>query len=162
MTEETETPGFDMEAAVASVADGLGLGQKDEDELPEGKPETETAAAPAGDTTTVPTKEGEPPAGAVAAPRPAPKSWAKEYHEDWSKLTPKQQEYIEKREKDMLDGTEQWRSEASVAKQYKEILAPYKPMFAAAGIDEAKDTNRSTIAKSVTGSSILKRRRSTN
>ncbi len=139
--------GFDMDSAVASIADGLGLTEP-EDDLPEGKPEgdappTESDAAAAPDDASLsvpPSKEGGVPSGAAAAPTPRapPKSWAKEYHEDWSKLTPKQQEYIEKREKDMLDGTEEWRSEAKYSKQIKEMLAPYRPMFAAAGIDETQ------------------------
>lgn len=133
--------GFDMDAAVASVADGLGLTAPVEDELPEGKPEGkpegEGTAAPADDLSAAPSKEGAEPASAAApTPRAPPKSWAKEYHEDWSKLTPRQQEYVEKREKDFLDGNEQYRGEAGFAKEFKDILIPYKPMLAAMGVDE--------------------------
>jgi hypothetical protein len=70
--------------------------------------------------------------------RPPPKSWAKDYHEDWSKLTPKQQEYIEKREKDFLDGLEQYKTDALTAKQFKEVLTPYKAMLSAQGVNETQ------------------------
>ena len=130
---------FDMDSAVADVASGLGLGQSTHDEPEIEKPDEqpdlfEAAAAPEGHTPTPSPDQGAAPQAAAAPTiKPPPKSWAKEYHEDWAKLTPKQQDYIEKREKDFLDGTEQYRGEANYSKQIKDMLAPYRPMFAAAG-----------------------------
>lgn len=136
----TDEPEFDMEAAVSDVASGLGFGEVED--LPESKPETDDAieldpaAPPAGGDRPAPSKEGAAPASEAAAPRAPPKSWAKETHEQWAKLDPTTQEYIEKREKDFLDGNEQYRGEASYAKEFKDIIAPYKPMLAAMGVDE--------------------------
>ena len=155
---ETGDTGFDMESAVASIADGLGLQKEPEgDELPEGKPEGEVeteseaesekaerardkdgkfAAASAKDTTTPTAKPRVTEADPAATPRPAPKSWAKETHERWAKLDKDTQDYIEKREKDFLDGTEQYRGEATFAKEFKDVINPYRPMLAAMGVSE--------------------------
>jgi hypothetical protein len=126
--------GFDMESAVADIGSSLGFDKPDEDDEPEAKTGDLFAETESVEPEPVVAAEPEP----VVEDRPPPKSWAKEYHEDWGKLTQKQQEYIEKREKDFLDGTEQYRSDAGTAKQYREILAPYKPMLAAQGVSETQ------------------------
>ncbi len=78
----------------------------------------------------------EKPAEPAPEVRPPPKSWAKDMHEEWAKLTPKAQEYYEQREKQMLDGLEQYKGDAGYAKQLKEIVTPYKPMLDAMGVSE--------------------------
>jgi hypothetical protein len=147
---------FDMDSAVADLADSMGLGHEPEGEqadLPletEGEKDTEgrerdetgkftkkdTTGEPAKDLAAAPSKEGADLASAPAGPRAAPKSWAKEQHERWAKLDKDTQDYIEKREKDFLDGTEQYRGEAGFAKEMKELITPYRPMLAAMNVSE--------------------------
>ena len=67
-----------------------------------------------------------------------PKSWAKEQHEKWAKIPPEAQEYIELREKQMLDGIEQYKEYHAVGKTISDVIAPYRPMLAASGTDPAK------------------------
>lgn len=128
---------FDMTAAVASIADGLGLTEPD-DEVPAVELEDHAGDSVAEDVIASPSNEGVVPAAETPAPRAAPKSWAKEQHERWGKLDKDTQDYIEKREKDFLDGSEQYRGEAGYAKQLKGIIDPYKPMLAAMGVDETQ------------------------
>lgn len=130
MTIEMEEQPIDMEAASNEVAGGLGLGIEIP-ETPEGaEPALEGAEAPA----------AEAPAPVVEA-RPAPRSWAKEYHEDWAKLPPKAQEYIELREKQMHEGLEQYKGDSGFGKTMREAITPYKAMLAAQGVDEVKATS---------------------
>lgn len=70
--------------------------------------------------------------------RAPPKSWAKDYHEHWEKLDPKVQEYVELREKQMLDGIEQYKEHFAFGKTMKDVITPYRALIAAQGIDEAK------------------------
>lgn len=120
---------IDMEEAANEVASGLGLGiETDNTEDATGVPETPE------------TPEGQPPAQQVEV-RPAPRSWAKEQHEHWAKLDPKAQDYIELREKQMLDGLEQYKGDSGFGKSMREAMTPYKAMLAAQGVDEVKATS---------------------
>lgn len=83
------------------------------------------------------------PKNTVAAPkavlpsstvRQAPKSWAKDVHPVWEKIDPKGQEYIEKREKDFLDGLEQYKGAAQYAAEMHKVLAPYQPLLQAKNV----------------------------
>lgn len=67
--------------------------------------------------------------------REAPKSWAKEQHEVWAKLPPEAQNYIEHREKQMLDGIEEYKEFAHYGRELNNVIAPYSPMFEQAGVD---------------------------
>lgn len=67
--------------------------------------------------------------------RDAPKSWAKEQHEVWSKLPPEAQDYIEHREKQMLDGIEEYKEYAHYGRELNNVISPYTPMFEQAGVD---------------------------
>lgn len=68
--------------------------------------------------------------------RPAPKSWPKEMHEFWGKTDPKVQDYWETREKQMLDGLDQYKGDANLGRTLKEVITPYKPILESAGLDE--------------------------
>jgi hypothetical protein len=78
------------------------------------------------------------PAATAVTVRNPPKSWAKEYHEPWSKIDPKVQEYVELREKQMLDGIEQYKDFSGFGKAMRDVITPYKALIAAQGIDEPK------------------------
>jgi hypothetical protein len=67
--------------------------------------------------------------------RPAPKSWAAEQHPTWNALPPSAQDYIEKREKDFLNGLEQYKSAATFGKSLHEVVAPFQAILDQQGID---------------------------
>lgn len=69
------------------------------------------------------------------ATREAPKSWAKEQHEVWAKLPPEAQDYIEHREKQMLEGIEEYKEYAQYGRALNNVISPYQAMFDQAGID---------------------------
>ena len=76
----------------------------------------------------------------VAEPEPeivstAPKSWPKEMHDHWAKMPKETQDYWVVREKQMLDGLEQYKGDAGFAKQIKEALNPYMATINALGVD---------------------------
>jgi hypothetical protein len=122
---------FDMDSAVASVASGLGIGASDgaqESVEPQAEvTEPQTDKAPAAESAA---KQPD-----AAPARPAPKSWAKEYHEHWAKLDAKVQDYIEKREKQMLDGLEQYKTDAAFAREIRDVITPYLQHIQAQGIE---------------------------
>lgn len=66
---------------------------------------------------------------------PPPKTWPKEMHDHWAKTPKEVQDYWNTREKQMLDGLEQYRGDATFAKQIKETLNPYMATINALGID---------------------------
>lgn len=126
--EETANSGFDIGAAMDTVASAMV--PETSDASPE-EPVHETAKTELSDTETEPVSEHETP-----AVRPPPKSWAKEKHEIWSKLPPDAQDYYEQREKQMLDGLEQYKGDATYARQLKEVVTPYKAMLESMGVSE--------------------------
>jgi len=69
---------------------------------------------------------------------PMPPSWKKEWEPDW-KLTPKQarQRFME-REKQMLDGLEQYKGDAGYGRSLREVFNPYQDFLKQQGVDEAK------------------------
>jgi hypothetical protein len=123
-TESTDST-FDMDSAVTSIASDLGF--KEEPEAPEAE-ENEIPAVGSEEVSET-TEETKP---AIKEP---PKSWAKDYHEPWSKLDPKVQEYIETREKQMLDGIEQYKEHSGLGKQLKDVITPYDAILRAQGVD---------------------------
>lgn len=66
---------------------------------------------------------------------PPPKTWPKEMHEHWGKTPKEVQNYWNTREKQMLDGIDQYREDATFAKQIKETLNPYMATINALGVD---------------------------
>lgn len=68
----------------------------------------------------------------------APKSWPKEMHVHWP-TTPKEvRQYWKTREKQMLDGLEQYKSNATYGESLKKVLDPYVPHLKAANIQESE------------------------
>lgn len=116
----TET-GFDMAAAVESIGAQLFPPESSE---PDGANDVDSVA--------------EAPVPIADAPhvRQAPKSWAKDVHDVWAKIDPAAQDYIEKREKDFLNGLEQYKSEAEMARTFKQVVTPYQQTLKQLGIDE--------------------------
>lgn len=102
-----------------------------------------------GDTTTFDEPEDVPEQTAEPAEAPvenvqretldeAPKSWAKDKHAIWQTMTPEAREYYKTREKQMLDGLEQYKTHNEFGKQLKDVFTPYKAYLDQNGIDEVK------------------------
>ena len=137
LEEEAGDTGLDIDSSVADIASGLGLGGDVGDES------TDTLAGAESTETLAGAESADSLAGAEASemaspPRAAPKSWAKDYHEHWGKIDPKAQEYIELREKQMLDGLEQYKGDSGFGKTMREVMTPYKAILSAQGLDEPK------------------------
>lgn len=137
--EENDTPEFDMDAAVEDVAAGLGLSRTDSADTESAQDDTAT------DETTE--QQDAPQSGAEAdeqaqqtAPTTlnVPQSWAKEHHQTWAGLPPQAQSYIALREKQMLDGLEQYKGHATIGRQMTEAIQPFMPALQQRGIDPAK------------------------
>lgn len=134
--EEVDT-GFDLSASMDSIAGKMGLDVAGYE--PEAEPAKEPAEAAAAPVDKAPADKA--PAQAAAdpnavAPLPPPKSWKQEKHELWSKLPRDAQEYYTEREKQFLDGIEQYKGDAGYARQLREIITPYRATLAAQGISE--------------------------
>lgn len=117
---------FNVDAAVEEIGAGLGLGTDEPDtpDTPEVPAATETPAAPVTPET--------------PAVREAPKSWAKDTHEVWNALPDAAKAQIELREKQILDGLDQYKEHAGFGKQMREAVQPFEQMIRQHGLDEPK------------------------
>lgn len=68
----------------------------------------------------------------------APASWSKDQHENWAKVPPEAQQYIELREKQMLDGIEQYKQGHAYAQELQRVIEPYKDMLQHFGASESQ------------------------
>lgn len=131
-----------IDSGVAEISASLGLGKEAPPDTPIEEPDQPDAPltddAPDGEEPVRAPEGDEPPVAAAPVAKSAPKSWAKEMHESWSKLDPKIQEYIEKRENQIHEGIAQYREHHTLGKTLNDVISPYRPMIQAAGIDEAK------------------------
>lgn len=73
---------------------------------------------------------------APSASLQAPTSWTTEAKAEWSKLPPKIQEHILKREKDVAKGFEEKGREANFGKSIRQTLAPHRNDYEASGMNE--------------------------
>lgn len=69
---------------------------------------------------------------------PAPKSWPKEMHDHWGKTPKEVRDYWNVREKQMLEGLDQYKGDAAYGKSMKEAITPYMALIQAQGIDAPK------------------------
>jgi hypothetical protein len=121
--ESSESEGYDVE----SHSDDLAADLFPASERNEPNDEPELSAEP----------EGQEP---VAEPEPeivstAPKSWPKDMHDHWGTMPKEAQDYWTVREKQMLDGLEQYKGDAGYGKQMKDAIAPYTALIQAQGIE---------------------------
>jgi hypothetical protein len=128
------------EAAAGIAADLFGSEPEEKVDAPAETPEVPEVADTTEAAETDPATDRRTDQPVVTAPvvRAPPKSWAKDYHEHWGKMDPKAQEYVELREKQMLDGIEQYKEHFAFGKTMKDVITPYKALIASQGIDEAK------------------------
>lgn len=145
MAEQAE---LNMEEAVSSIASDIGLGQSDESgQEHEDSTSADLAAGTGESGASEQTQEhGDDPAAkqeqsdsgdAQNQGRQAPKAWAKEKHELWGKLDPAAQEYIEQRERQMVEGLSQYAESAKFAKAVKEVIGPHMEVIKAQNIEPA-------------------------
>lgn len=136
-----EQTGFDMDSAVERLGNEL-FPEVDTPE-PE-KPATETVAEalieqPKEEAVVQTTTETTPPATTTTTPEPttgtAPKSWPKEMHEHWAKTPPQVQQYWQTREKQMLDGLDQYKQAATFGKTFHDVVSPYHEDFVRHGVE---------------------------
>lgn len=119
---ETGDTGFDLDSSLNTIASGLGLSTPGHEPEPE---ETEVSDV-AVDQVAAPE---------VVALDP-PKSWSQDKHELWKTLPRDAQDYYNTREKQFLDGLEQYKGEATYAKQLRDVLTPYSPFLKSQGVSE--------------------------
>ncbi len=135
---EASDTGFDLDASFDAVSKELatepGAAEAGAEASAEGKEQEGQEAEASAENDAVAMAAA---ANAANTPREPPKSWSKEYHDEWAKLTPRVQDYYIQREKQMLDGLDQYKNDATMARQFKEILTPYAPMLQSMGLKEA-------------------------
>jgi hypothetical protein len=67
-----------------------------------------------------------------------PKSWPKETKESWAAIPQAAKDQIKLREKQMLDGLDQYKNDANYGKSLKEALNPYQQVIRETGLNEAQ------------------------
>jgi hypothetical protein len=82
-----------------------------------------SSAEPASEPAASPTPDATP---AELAALEVPKSWPQEMHEHWGTTPRKVQEYWQTREKQMLDGLEQYKIRAQLAQEFEKTVNPFQ------------------------------------
>lgn len=128
---------FDMDKAVSDLGAGLGFESEGIDDFPDGVDETLEADDVNLDDET-PTEVSEPEIVAETVEDDFPKSWPKETKESWGTIPQAARDQIKLREKQMLDGLEQYKGDANYGKSLKEALNPYQQVIRETGLNEAQ------------------------
>jgi len=119
-----------IEEESISAADlGLGAPAEDEDLPLEDAPE-ETPA----DTTTAPAQTAAATTAPAADPNAPPQSWAKETHAIWQRLDSEARAQISNREKQMLQGLEQYKDNSRIGTEMREVFKPYENYLQSKGV----------------------------
>lgn len=121
--EKEVSTGIDVEAVSDSISDQMFPDAPETPDIQEG-----LVAAPDASS---PTELA--PAAVVADP--APKSWPKEMHEHWGKTPKEVQTYWQTREKQMLEGLDQYKGAAQYGKALNDVLSPYHSLLQSKGLD---------------------------
>lgn len=140
---------LNVEAAVDSIASDIGLGNNEEAAEHEDTTSEDVAAdtgqdgaddAAANQHSDDPAQQQKQDDGGQAQTqvRQPPKAWAKEQHEHWAKLDPKVQEYIEHREKQMLEGLTQYSESAKFGNAVRDVMKPHIALIRQQNIEPAK------------------------
>lgn len=131
--------GFDIDQASSDLAGDLFPASEREASDDAEDTGTDAITEPADtEQTTEPPKDGaaaDDAAKAAIEGKPAPKTWPKEMHEHWGKTPKEVQDYWEVREKQMLDGLEQYKGDAVYGKSMRDAVTPYMALIQAQGID---------------------------
>lgn len=135
MNEENENS-FDLDSAVDSIGADLFGSSNDETVIDNEHDEVNTDGLQQEqetETTQEVTQEEQPPEVTAKAP---PSSWAKEHHESWAQIPQAAQDYIELREKQMLDGIEQYKQGHAFGNEVARAVEPFLDMLQAHGVNE--------------------------
>ena len=117
---DTPAASFDMAKAVEQIGASLFP--------PSSKPTTDDAEE---ETTPTPIVAAAPPEPLL----PAPTTWPEKMHDHWGKLPHDLQTYWQTREKQMLDGLDQYKQAATFGKSLNDVLQPYQQLIAQQGLD---------------------------
>ena len=128
MIEEHE---FDIDAGVAEIAESMGFGNSDDD-FNDDEGEEDGLQ----DQETETTEEVE--VNETNETKQAPSSWSKEQHDNWAKIPKEAQEYVELREKQMLDGIEQYKQGYQQAIEMHKVLEPFLDNIQRNGLNETE------------------------
>ena len=142
-------PDFNIDNAAADIAADLGFGSNEPTETPVDDPVDHT-----------PDLQTEAPVVEAPVTRAPPKSWAKDYHEHWGKLDPAIQEYVEKREKQMLDGLDQYKTHNEFGAKLRPVFEPYRDFLQQNNLDEVKATQYLLAAQHRLATGDMETRRS--
>ena len=146
---------FDIDAGVDAIASDMGWSNDDLDQDLSTDEEGEEDGLQEQETET--TEEVTPEVTAKAPPA----SWAKEQHEHWSKMTPEAQAYVELREKQMLDGIEQYKANHAYAQELQRTVEPFRDMLQEFGVNEQQAlANSLTWNRALTSGTIEQRQQS--
>ncbi len=130
---DTENSGntgtLDLDAAVEQIGDSL---FPKGDDAPHEATDDGEASAPVEEAASATPAEVAPPSVA----RAVPKSWPSEMHSHWGTLPEPVQAYWEQREQQMVQGLGQYKTDAEFAKSLRDVMTPYKPIFASYGMNE--------------------------
>jgi hypothetical protein len=130
MNDDTDG-GLNLDAAMEEVAEGIDFESGPDDDAGSPLESNDASGAPnvSRETTQQSTASDE---------LPMPQSWKKEWENDW-KATPQtsRQRFME-REKQMLDGLEQYKGDAGYGKALREVFHPYSDFLKSQGVDEPK------------------------
>jgi len=139
----TDSGELDVEAGLAEISSEL-FGQGDEGEAPTPLDGEDATAdlAPTEEAGAPPQIEDKPeeggdPESAVegAADDTAPSTWSKAAAEKWAGVDPAIKAEVLKREQDMFNGLEQYKSRAEIGDRYEGVIAEFKPILEAEQID---------------------------
>lgn len=138
----TDSGELDVEAGLAEISSEL-FGQGDEGEAPTPLDGEDATAdlAPTEEAGAPPQIEGQEeggdPASGVegAADDTAPSTWSKAAAEKWAGVDPAIKAEVLKREQDMFNGLEQYKSRAEIGDRYEGVIAEFKPILEAEQVD---------------------------
>lgn len=127
--DETTSEEFDIDAGVADIADSMGFNKPKEEEQSDDyeqdddglQEDTDEAVEDSGEKEQDLERNDQ-----TTESKQPPKSWAKDQHDTWLKLPPEAQNYIELREKQMLDGIEQYKDGYHYAGEVVNVIDQYR------------------------------------
>ncbi len=125
-----ESHGIDMESAVDSLGKDIFGVEPKESEEDEPEEVIDKATDEPSEKTEDTTEETD------AEEKDAPVSWKKDMHEQWSKLDPAVQEYIETREEQMKEGLDVDRGDSNLGRSIRDVMTPYHDFLQKKGMDE--------------------------
>ncbi len=120
-------PELDIDNAAADIASDLGFSS---DDSVQNEVQEEHVATEATNATEV-VEQADP-------YREPPKSWKKEWHEKWNTVAPDVREIFYTREKQMLDGIDQYKSGYEIGSKLSPVFDQHRDFLKSQGVDEVQ------------------------